>query len=536
MFLANRKTKRDNRIVPRWHVGVDLFANVGDVVVACEDGTIVGFDFFYKAKSGQPTYRLLIEHPGVVVNYGEVTADSLRKHGLKKGMRVKAGQPIAFVSDTSMLHFETYVKGTTRSYRWFKDARKPPPQLLNPTKYLLFLQQHGSGEWRTWGRRPGATPPATSPTPSMPARTPQTPTSGNGLRFLMTLFGIPPVVVETLRRGQEQLAMRLAIARGQRDVNTLTNMIFFARHSERQGRKLVRGEPNFRNLSREWLNIRDRLVRPALGVSTTVPAPRVPSTGATSSPASKPGAKVSDREVGQTLAMAAKQVPDLGITLEELLQRHKAEAEGIPIEVLLAFIHYEAGTKTFDDDTAGKWNEKYQKYIPWFYELGVFQTPAGAHGCTREGGVKRCKYKAPGYNVRESQFGKGWYYLTKTYPTEANWKDPTMQVRIGLRNLTSVGKRVAEEFPELFPSRSSEWYLRMAVLYSFSKGAGWTRAYLRKYKNELLALPESQRWDFLRDKPAYLKGRGTKPKFDPENVDKKMALAAKLRAARGATN
>jgi hypothetical protein len=109
-----------------------------------------------------------------------------------------------------------------------------------------------------------------------------------------------------------------------------------------------------------------------------------------------------------------------------------------------------------------------------------------------------------------------------------------MQVRIGLWDLSSTGERVAKVFPELFPSRRSEWYLRMAVLYSFSKGAGWTRAFLSKYQNDLLALPESQRWDFLRGKPAYLKGRGTKT-FDPENVDKKMALAAKLRTARGAS-
>ena len=143
MFLANRTGKRGNKVVPRWHVGVDLFANVGDVVVACEKGTIVAFAFFYNARSGQRTYQLLIDHPGVVVNYGEVTGDSLDKHGLGINMPVKAGQPIGFVSDTSMLHFETYVKGNTRSRRWFKDERKPPPQLLNPTKYLLFLREHG---------------------------------------------------------------------------------------------------------------------------------------------------------------------------------------------------------------------------------------------------------------------------------------------------------------------------------------------------------------------------------------------------------
>ena len=55
------------------------------------------------------------------------------------------------------------------------------------------------------------------------------------------------------------------------------------------------------------------------------------------------------------------------------------------------------------------------------------------------------------------------------------------------------------------------------------------RAFLRKYKNELLALPEAKRWDFLRGKTV-----GTF-RFNPENVDKKMALAAKLRAVRGGT-
>ena len=52
--------------------------------------------------------------------------------------------------------------------------------------------------------------------------------------------------------------------------------------------------------------------------------------------------------------------------------------------MLLAFIHFEAG-RLFDDATAGKWNEKYKKYIPSFYELGVFQTPAGDHGCAQRG-------------------------------------------------------------------------------------------------------------------------------------------------------
>ena len=105
--------------------------------------------------------------------------------------------------------------------------------------------------------------------------------------------------------------------------------------------------------------------------------------------------------------------------------------------------------------TAGKWNEKHKRYIPSFYELGVFQTPAGDHGCTNEAGVKACRYRPPGRNVENSQFGKGWRRLAGAYATEGNWKDPTMQVRIGLWDLTSTADRVHTAFADLFPSRRS---------------------------------------------------------------------------------
>jgi len=78
-------------------------------------------------------------------------------------------------------------------------------------------------------------------------------------------FGrLPRAVIDALRQGLEQLGVNLAIQSGARDENRLSNMIFFMRHRERNGRILVKGEPNFKNLSEEWLRIRDRLVRPAL--------------------------------------------------------------------------------------------------------------------------------------------------------------------------------------------------------------------------------------------------------------------------------
>lgn len=305
--------------------------------------------------------------------------------------------------------------------------------------------------------------------------------------------------VDGAKKSAERAAVKSRVAAGERDPNALTDMVFFRRHPKRRGRPLRADEYK---LVYEWKAILRNVILPELAHGRGRPAV---------------GMKVSDPELAATLAM-----------LEQLLIRHQAESGGIPIEVLLAFIHFEAG-RLFDDATAGKWNEKYKKYIPPFYELGVFQTPAGDHGCTIEAGAKKCKYRPPGRNVENSQFGKGWRRLAGTYPTESDWKDPTMQVRVGLWDLSSTADRVRMDFGALFPSKQSEWFLRMAVLYSFAAGAGAARSFLRKYKNELLALPEGKRWDFLRGKNV-----GTFY-FNPENVDKKMALAAKLRAVRGAT-
>jgi peptidoglycan hydrolase-like protein with peptidoglycan-binding domain len=310
------------------------------------------------------------------------------------------------------------------------------------------------------------------------------------------------------RRISERAAVKSRIAAGQRDSNTLTDMVFFQRHPERRGHRLGADEYKYIH---EWQAVLRDIVMPELAHRSTPCAARP---------------KISDGEIRATLDMAAKKIPSLGITIEELLLRHQSEAREIPIEVLLAFIHFEAGS-LFDDATAGKWSAKHNRYIPSFYELGVFQTPGGDHGCTNEAGAKICRYRPPGRRVENSQFGKGWRRFAGAYPTESNWKDPTMQVRVGLWDLNSTADRVYAEFPALFPSKQSEWFLRMAVLYSFAAGAGAARLFLRKFENELSALPEAKRWDFLRGKNV-----GT-TYFNPENVDKKIALAARLRAVRG---
>jgi GH25 family lysozyme M1 (1,4-beta-N-acetylmuramidase) len=67
--------------------------------------------------------------------------------------------------------------------------------------------------------------------------------------------------LELVRSGQEALAITEAVEKGQADVNRLTDQVFYARHPELKGRKV---RPNEVALSKEWLKIRDALVKPTI--------------------------------------------------------------------------------------------------------------------------------------------------------------------------------------------------------------------------------------------------------------------------------
>lgn len=126
----------------RRHAGVDLYARPNDRVIAVEDGRIVAFYPFLTAATGEVTYALLVAHDGYVANYGEVRETSLDVRGLRIGDAVRAGQDIADISDTSQLHFETYVAGVDHNQSW-RHGDPRPDHVLNPTRLLLDLAQHG---------------------------------------------------------------------------------------------------------------------------------------------------------------------------------------------------------------------------------------------------------------------------------------------------------------------------------------------------------------------------------------------------------
>lgn len=124
----------------RRHVGVDLFANAGDTVVAVEDGRLIGFYPFLRASTGEMSYALLLAHNGYVANYGEVRESSLHDFALAIGGGVRAGSAIAAISDTAQLHFETYAPATTRNISWRHGAERPSG-VLDPTPLLLELAE-----------------------------------------------------------------------------------------------------------------------------------------------------------------------------------------------------------------------------------------------------------------------------------------------------------------------------------------------------------------------------------------------------------
>lgn len=121
----------------KYHVGIDLYARVGDPLVAMESGTVVNYYHFFSG-----TYALFLQcDSGLVINYGEVAKNSWNEFNVQKGTKVKKGYPIARVGEMSMgshmLHFETYMPPTSQNKQYYGGDTGP---ILNPTYYLLLAQ------------------------------------------------------------------------------------------------------------------------------------------------------------------------------------------------------------------------------------------------------------------------------------------------------------------------------------------------------------------------------------------------------------
>jgi C1A family cysteine protease len=83
---------------------------------------------------------------------------------------------------------------------------------------------------------------------------------------ILRVFPVPTAVLEALSGGLSSVAVGLAVNAGYRDVTQLTNIVFYFRHPDMIGRKI---RPDERELAREWIAIRDRIVKPALEPGST---------------------------------------------------------------------------------------------------------------------------------------------------------------------------------------------------------------------------------------------------------------------------
>jgi hypothetical protein len=304
------------------------------------------------------------------------------------------------------------------------------------------------------------------------------------------------------------------IAANERQPNALSDAVFYRRHPELRGRRIGREETA---LGKEWLAILHDVVEPLL-------AARSKGGG------SLPGATANqDPAVRLAQNIGASIVPDMpGVTVEQLVEKYrKAITPEIPWPVLLAFIRFESGGN-FKDATHGSAKNNFTS--PPYYELGLFQTPAGLYGTCKAGNSKTsatgipvvpCTIQPPGREVPNDP--SPWARLCRKIGADpSQWTNPVTQVQVGLLNLKTSADVIRAQFKDLFPTPGSDWDLRAAVLLAFARGGGFSKAFLAKYRADLAKLPEDRRWEFLRGK--YV----GKWKFDPFNVDEKMLLAAKL--------
>ena len=137
-FLANRDSGRA-------HVGIDVWGDYKDLIVAIENGTVKNWYHFYHGVN-----CLMVQcDSGVVINYGEVDPGSDAEFKWRVGSKLKAGQPIARVGrmtgGSSMLHFEVYPAGVTENRRhYLKDGDADlKARFFDPTQYLIALAKNG---------------------------------------------------------------------------------------------------------------------------------------------------------------------------------------------------------------------------------------------------------------------------------------------------------------------------------------------------------------------------------------------------------
>ena len=84
-----------------------------------------------------------------------------------------------------------------------------------------------------------------------------------------SITSLPKILADAVRQGAISMQVAFAIMTGQRDANTLTNLVFYAKHPELPvGYMFQRHE---RGLAQQWVDIKERIIRPLLQAMGTGP-------------------------------------------------------------------------------------------------------------------------------------------------------------------------------------------------------------------------------------------------------------------------
>ena len=128
------------------HEGIDLYANQGDSVFACEDGEIVLVEWFTGEKSvdnshwWNNTQALMVLGESGVIVYGEILTD------LKVGDHVSRGSKLGTIETVltkdkgrpmSMLHLELHKHESRSTFEWLPGCTKNE-MLLDPTEQIEY--------------------------------------------------------------------------------------------------------------------------------------------------------------------------------------------------------------------------------------------------------------------------------------------------------------------------------------------------------------------------------------------------------------
>jgi hypothetical protein len=159
---------------------------------------------------------------------------------------------------------------------------------------------------------------------------------------LAAVFSLPRLAFDAMAKGGWATAIAIAIGAGLRDVNQLTNMVFWFRHPRMIGQKISADQ---RDLAREWLQIRDQVVKPALagGVPTAPAAPGGPSMPAPTAI----GKRTSIPSDGlRWFGPASEETPELMAFMRKVYDLHVKRSKGDFVDTL--------PEKALDDVAPGK--------------------------------------------------------------------------------------------------------------------------------------------------------------------------------------